>query len=57
MLPFQMLNLFSASPLQRFGRFVQLWVSLLMLLNMGIAMTAEFTAVGDLFEYVIGTTR
>ncbi len=30
---------------------------LLMLLNMGIAMTAEYTAVGDLFELVIGTER
>ncbi len=29
----------------------------LMLLNMGIAMTAEYTAVGDLFELVVGTTR
>ena len=28
-----------------------------MLLNMGIAMTAEYTAVGDLFELVIGTER
>ena len=28
-----------------------------MLLNMGIAMTAEYTAVGDLFELVIGTDR
>lgn len=42
---------------QRFGRIVQLWVSILMLLNMGIAMTAEYTAVGDLFEIVIGTER
>jgi Na+/pantothenate symporter len=30
---------------------------MLMLLNMGIAMTAEYTAVGDLFEIVIGTER
>lgn len=36
---------------------VQVWVALLMLLNMGIAMTAEYTAVGDLFELVIGTER
>ena len=28
-----------------------------MLLNMGIAMTAEYTAVGDLFQIVIGTDR
>lgn len=31
---------------QRYGRVVQVWVALLMLLNMGIAMTAEYTAVG-----------
>ena len=42
---------------QRFGRAVQVWIALLMLLNMGIAMTAEYTAVGDLFELVVGTTR
>ncbi|CAL8463678.1 g3212 [Coccomyxa elongata] len=41
----------------RFGRVVQIWVALLMLLNMGIAMTAEYTAVGDLFELVVGTER
>ena len=34
-----------------------IWVALLMLLNMGIAMTAEYTAVGDLFQLVIGTER
>lgn len=43
--------------MQRFGRVVQIWVALLMLLNMGIAMTAEYTAVGDLFELVVGTER
>ena len=42
---------------QRFGWTVQLWVSALMLLNMGIGITAEYTAMGDLFEFVIGTTR
>ncbi len=36
---------------------MQIWVALLMLLNMGIAMTAEYTAVGDLFELVVGTER
>lgn len=45
------------SLVQRYGRVVQIWVALLMLLNMGIAMTAEYTAVGDLFELVVGTQR
>lgn len=36
---------------------LQVWVSLLMLLNMGVALTAEFTAVGDLYEIVIGAVR
>ena len=35
----------------------QIYVSLLMLLNMGVALTAEFTAVGDLFSVIIGTVR
>lgn len=43
--------------MQRYGRIFSIWVALLMLLNMGIAMTAEYTAVGDLFEHVIGTER
>ncbi len=43
--------------MQRYGRVFSIWVALLMLLNMGIAMTAEYTAVGDLFELVIGTER
>ena len=30
---------------------------MLMLLNMGVALTAEFTAVGDLFNLVIGAVR
>ena len=34
-----------------------MWIAALMLLNMGIAMTAEYTAVGDLFELVVGATR
>jgi Na+/proline symporter len=42
---------------RRFGPVVQIYVSLLMLFNMGVALTAEFTAVGDLFELVIGTVR
>ena len=43
--------------MQRYGRVFSIWVAILMLLNMGIAMTAEYTAVGDLFELVIGTDR
>lgn len=43
--------------MQRYGRVFSIWVALLMLLNMGIAMTAEYTAVGDLFQLVIGTER
>ena len=35
----------------------QVWVSMLMLLNMGVALTAEFTAVGDLYSIVIGAVR
>mmetsp|Transcript_1562 Transcript_1562/g.4619 ORF Transcript_1562/g.4619 Transcript_1562/m.4619 type:complete len:552 (+) Transcript_1562:384-2039(+) len=42
---------------RRFGFTVQIYVSLLMLFNMGVALTAEYTAVGDLFETVIGTVR
>ena len=47
----------SSAGVQRFGRVFSIWVAALMLLNMGIAMTAEYTAVGDLFELVIGTNR
>ena len=47
----------SSADVQRFGRVFSIWVAALMLLNMGIAMTAEYTAVGDLFELVIGTNR
>lgn len=35
--------------LQRFGTPVMMWVALIMMLNMGIALTAEMTAVGDIF--------
>ena len=43
--------------MQRYGKAFSVWVGLLMVLNMGIAMTAEYTAVGDLFELVIGANR
>eukprot|EP00897_Mesotaenium_endlicherianum_P008970 jgi/Mesen1/8100/ME000434S07345 len=36
---------------------VSLYVAALMLFNMGVALTAEYTAVGDLFKYVIGSSR
>ena len=38
--------------LQRFGTPVMMWVALIMMLNMAIALTAEMTAVGDLFTQV-----
>lgn len=38
--------------LQRFGTPVMMWVALIMMLNMGIALTAEMTAIGDLFTQV-----
>ena len=37
---------------QRFGTPVMMWVALIMMLNMGIALTAEMTAIGDLFTQV-----
>lgn len=46
-----------SSAAQRFGWVVQTWISLLMLLNMGIGMTAEYTAMGDLFSIILHTTR
>ena len=42
---------------QRFGWTGQLWVSALMLFNMGISITAEYTAMGDYFAIILGTTR
>lgn len=42
---------------RRFGRIVSWYVAALLLFNMGVALTAEFTAVGDLFQYVVGATR
>eukprot|EP00271_Cylindrocystis_brebissonii_P017895 TRINITY_DN4869_c0_g1_i1.p1 TRINITY_DN4869_c0_g1~~TRINITY_DN4869_c0_g1_i1.p1 ORF type:complete len:561 (+),score=86.00 TRINITY_DN4869_c0_g1_i1:264-1946(+) len=42
---------------RRFGRPLALYVGLLTLFNMGVALTAEYTAVGDLFQYVIGAVR
>ncbi|GJP78331.1 hypothetical protein CLOP_g8651 [Closterium sp. NIES-67] len=42
---------------RRFGLLFSLYISLLMVLNMAIAMTAEYTAVGDLFQHVLGAPR
>ena len=42
---------------QRFGWPVQLWVSAIMLFNMGVGITAEYTALGNLFSIVIGSSR
>ena len=36
---------------------MSLFVAVIVIFNMGIAMTAEYTAVGDLFEYVLGAPR
>ncbi|ORX93715.1 hypothetical protein K493DRAFT_222798 [Basidiobolus meristosporus CBS 931.73] len=42
---------------QRFGRTLEVLVSIIMIFNMGIALTAEYTSIGDLFETVVGTNR
>ena len=36
---------------------MQLWVSAIMLFNMGVGITAEYTALGNLFSIVIGSSR
>ncbi|OZJ03895.1 hypothetical protein BZG36_03953 [Bifiguratus adelaidae] len=41
----------------RFGRFMQWYVAALMVFNMAIGLCAEYTAMGDFMEYVIGTSR
>jgi len=41
----------------RFGRAVQLYVAALMLLNMFLALVAEYTAIGNLFVYTLGGSR
>ncbi|KAI9099739.1 hypothetical protein DFS34DRAFT_502912 [Phlyctochytrium arcticum] len=41
----------------RYGRSMQIWVSLVVLLNMAINLTAEYTAVGSLFANVLGLNR
>ncbi|KAI9294533.1 hypothetical protein K502DRAFT_342359 [Neoconidiobolus thromboides FSU 785] len=41
----------------RFGLVPQIYVVIIMLLNMGIGLTAEYTAVGDIFENVLGINR
>ncbi|RKO90676.1 hypothetical protein BDK51DRAFT_43350 [Blyttiomyces helicus] len=40
----------------RFGTLVQVYVTLIILLNMGISLTAEYTAIGDLFAKPIGNS-
>lgn len=42
---------------RRFGRPLATYVGILTLFNMGVALTAEYTAVGDLFEFVIHSSR
>ena len=39
------------------GRVVSLFVSCIVVFNMGVGMTAEYTAIGDLFEYVLEAPR
>lgn len=41
----------------RFGRPVKYLVAALMIFNMSIGLLAEYTSIGDLFEYTIGTSR
>jgi hypothetical protein len=36
---------------------MQYFLTLIMLLNMGVFMTVEYTGIGDFFQNVIGTTR
>ncbi|KAK9858888.1 hypothetical protein WJX84_006937, partial [Apatococcus fuscideae] len=54
---FPMVTSFTNFVQRRFGTPVMMWVALIMMLNMGIALTAEMTAIGDLFTQVVGTTR
>ena len=42
--------------LQRFGRIVQLYVTGIMLVTMGTALTVEYTTVGSLFSLIIPST-
>lgn len=43
--------------MQRFGKIVQLYISAVMLVTMGTALTVEYTTVGSLFSIIIGTTQ
>ena len=43
--------------MQRYGKVVQLYVSALMLVTMGTALTVEYTTVGAVFTQIIGTTQ
>lgn len=40
--------------MQRFGNSVMIWVTLVMMFNMGVLLTAEMTAIGQLFSQVLG---
>ena len=42
--------------LQRFGKIVQIYISGIMLVTMGTALTVEYTTVGSLFSIIIGST-
>ena len=51
------INSISDFALKRYGPIVQYYVISLTLLNMCIALISEYTAIGDLFEYYIGSSR
>ena len=42
--------------MQRFGRIVQIYVTGIMLVTMGTALTVEYTTVGGLFSQIIPST-
>ncbi|KAJ1561174.1 hypothetical protein HK096_005732 [Nowakowskiella sp. JEL0078] len=42
---------------RRFGLVMRVYVCLFMLFNMSIGLAAEFTAVGNIFEFVLGGSR
>lgn len=43
--------------MQRYGKVVQFYISALMLVTMGTALTVEYTTVGAVFTQIIGTTQ
>ena len=43
--------------MQRYGKVVQFYISALMLVTMGTALTVEYTTVGAVFTQIIGATQ